>query len=190
MEGLCFEVKSREGEERSSDGCRAGSHCSSSSVLPGKLTSTRRSTDAITQEHEEGEVEVRYKLRLMGSLPVHSLTSMAMLPWVVAEISKAQASKKRPGGFEDSSQTVSLCVSVSWVRCVSVLGEGTAWDPLTHTLLFQCSPHQLTKLIHISQEPSSFGCLLRDAACSACYVFQCQDSTKVSVCMRVCPKLF
>uniref|UniRef100_A0A671TL02 TBC1 domain family member 1 n=1 Tax=Sparus aurata TaxID=8175 RepID=A0A671TL02_SPAAU len=118
---------------------------------------------------------VRYKLTLIGSLPVHHLTTMAMLPWVVAEIS-------RGGGQLDPStrnQTVFLCASASWVRCVSVLGEGVVWDPLTHTLLFECRPHQVTKLIHNSQEPSSFGCLVRDAPNCACYVFQCQDSTKV-----------
>ncbi|CAF94289.1 unnamed protein product, partial [Tetraodon nigroviridis] len=121
-------------------------------------------------------VEVRYKLTLIGSLSVHRLTTMAMLPWVVAEISKAQRSERKPGRPE----TVFLCVSVSWVRCVAILGEGMVWDPLTHTLLFECLPHQVTKLIHNSQEPSSFGCLLRDSANCACYVFQSQDSTKVS----------
>uniref|UniRef100_A0A3B4WBG1 TBC1 domain family member 1 n=1 Tax=Seriola lalandi dorsalis TaxID=1841481 RepID=A0A3B4WBG1_SERLL len=111
-------------------------------------------------------MRVRYKLTLIGSLPVHHLTTMAMLPWVVAEISRS-----RPKVF--------LCVSASWVRCVSVLGEGVVWDPLTHTVLFECRPHQVTKLIHNSQEPNSFGCLVRKTPDCACYVFQCQDSTKV-----------
>lgn len=187
MEGLYFEVKSRGEEERSSDNrcpSTALSRRSSSSLVPGKLTPTRRNKDAISQENEE-EVEIRYKLTLIGSLSVHCLTTMAMLPWVVAEISKAQGSDKKPGRPEPSSQTVFLCVSVSWVRCVSILGEGVVWDPLTHTLLFECLPHQVTKLIHNSQEPSSFGCLLRGSASCACYVFQCQDSTKVSVCVCV-----
>uniref|UniRef100_A0A8C4IVY1 TBC1 domain family member 1 n=1 Tax=Dicentrarchus labrax TaxID=13489 RepID=A0A8C4IVY1_DICLA len=132
--------------------------------------------------------EVRYKLTLIGSLPVHHLTTMAMLPWVVAEISRAHPAGKeigagcsRGGQLDPSTrnQTVFLCVSTSRVRCVSILGEGVVWDPLTHTLLFECRPHQVTKLIHNSQEPSSFGCLVRDAPNCACYVFQCQDSTKV-----------
>uniref|UniRef100_A0A8D0AAP8 TBC1 domain family member 4 n=1 Tax=Sander lucioperca TaxID=283035 RepID=A0A8D0AAP8_SANLU len=136
----------------------------------------------------EVQEEVRYKLILIGSLPVHHLTTMAMLPWVVAEISKSRLAEKnlgaglRSGGQLDPStcnQKVFLCASASLVRCVSVLGEGIVWDPLTHTVLFECRPHQVTKLIHNSQEPSSFGCLVRDAKNCACYVFQCQDSTKV-----------
>lgn len=139
-------------------------------------------------EEEEEEEEVRYKLTLIGSLPVHHLTTMAMLPWVVAEISRPRPAEKNLGaglrsvGQVDPSnrnQTIFLCVSASWVRCVSVLREGVVWDPLSHTVLFECRPHQVTKLIHNSQEPSSFGCLVRDAPNCACYVFQCQDSTKV-----------
>ena len=196
MEGLYFEVKTREEEEeeeRSSDNhsqcftsCRVLSRRSSSLPVPGKLMPAWRNMAAISPADEgedEEEAEVRYKLTLIGSLTVHSLTTAAMLPWVVAEISQAQ---KKAGGPGPSTQTVFLCVSVSWVRCVSVLGEGVVWDPLTHTPLFECSPQQVTKLIHNSQEPSSFGCLLRDAATCACYVFQCQDSTKVSVCVCVC----
>uniref|UniRef100_A0A7N8Y2J8 TBC1 domain family member 1 n=1 Tax=Mastacembelus armatus TaxID=205130 RepID=A0A7N8Y2J8_9TELE len=125
----------------------------------------------------EKEEEVRYNLTLIGSLPVHHLTTMAMLPWVVAEISRACSAGQL--GPSSSNQTVFLCVSASWVRCVSVLGQGAVWDPLTHTLLFECRPHQVAKLIHNSQEPSSFGCLVKDVPNCACYVFQCQESTKV-----------
>jgi len=137
-------------------------------------------------EEEEEEEEVRYKLTLIGSLPVHQLTTMAMLPWVVAEISKS--AEKSPGagsgghpGPSAHNQTVLLCVSASRVRCVTVLGEGVVWDPLTCTVLLECSPHQVTKLIHNSQEPSSFGCLVRGAPSCSCYVFRCQESTKVGV---------
>lgn len=144
-------------------------------------------------EEDVAEVEeVRYKLTLIGSLPVHQLTTMAMLPWVVAEISRARLVERglgagvlggghRGGPLHPPScnQTVFLCVSASSVRCVSAHGVGVVWDPLTHTVLFECRPHQVTKLIHNSQEPSSFGCLVRDAPNCACYVFQCQDSTKV-----------
>ncbi|TWW59369.1 TBC1 domain family member 1 [Takifugu flavidus] len=189
MEGLYFEVKSRRGEkERISDNrhpnltsCSAISRRSSSSLLYCKPSSMRRRMEAISQENEEENdvVEVRYKLTLIGSLSVHYLTTMAMLPWVVAEISKAQDSEKKPAERGPSPQIVFLCVSVSWVRCVSILGEELLWDPLTHRLLFECLPHQVTKLIHNSQEPSSFGCLVRDSANCACYVFRCQDSSKV-----------
>uniref|UniRef100_A0A671TNG6 TBC1 domain family member 1 n=1 Tax=Sparus aurata TaxID=8175 RepID=A0A671TNG6_SPAAU len=197
MEGLYFEVKPRRDEPprpgRSDKPCPnlTSNHrsCPSLSHLtsPKKLPSARKRIAAwgekVEEEGEdEKEEEVRYKLTLIGSLPVHHLTTMAMLPWVVAEISRAQPTEEKLGGQLDPStrnQTVFLCASASWVRCVSVLGEGVVWDPLTHTLLFECRPHQVTKLIHNSQEPSSFGCLVRDAPNCACYVFQCQDSTKV-----------
>ncbi|KAM9363841.1 TBC1 domain family member 1 [Symphorus nematophorus] len=208
MEGLYFEVKPRRNEPPtpgSSDkprpcmtpnhrSCPSLSHLNSSTLCPEKLTSARRGTwgEKVEEEGEEKEEEVRYKLTLIGSLPVHHLTTMAMLPWVVAEISRSQPTEKElgarlrygvPGGGQlnpsTPNQMVFLCVSASWVRCVSVLGEEVVWNPLTHTVLFECRPHQVTKLIHNSQEPSSFGCLVRDAPNCACYVFQCQDSTKV-----------
>uniref|UniRef100_A0A667XJI8 TBC1 domain family member 1 n=1 Tax=Myripristis murdjan TaxID=586833 RepID=A0A667XJI8_9TELE len=111
-------------------------------------------------------------LTLIGSLPVHHLTTMAMLPWVVAEIGRSQPGERELG-------PVSLCVSASRVQCVCIGAEGVAWDPLSHTVLFECRPHRVTKLIHNSQEPSSFGCLVRDTHHCACYVFQCRDCTKV-----------
>ncbi|XP_074551770.1 TBC1 domain family member 1 isoform X2 [Halichoeres trimaculatus] len=208
MEGLYFEVKPRKDESirpGSSEkpplqltsnhrSCPSLSHLSSSSASFQKVTSAgRRNTTWGGKVEEEGEEEeeVRYKLTLIGSLPVHHLTTMAMLPWVVAEISRchplekdqSQTRASSPGsGQQDTSRcnhTVFLCVSASWVRCMSVLGEKVVWDPLTHTVLFECRPHRVTKLIHNSQEPRSFGCLVRETTNCACYVFQCQDSTKV-----------
>uniref|UniRef100_A0A3Q4AX99 TBC1 domain family member 4 n=1 Tax=Mola mola TaxID=94237 RepID=A0A3Q4AX99_MOLML len=111
------------------------------------------SGNKLEEEGEDDGDEVQYKLTLIGYLPVHYLTTMAMLPWVVAEINKSQPSEKEP--------------------------NGVVWDPLTHTVLFECCPHQVTKLIHNSQDPSSFGCLVRDSHNCACYVFRCLDSTKV-----------
>ncbi|XP_027138462.1 TBC1 domain family member 1 isoform X2 [Larimichthys crocea] len=201
MEGLYFEVKPRRDDPPrpgSSDkprplatskhrSCPSLAHLKSSSPCPEKLTSAKKRVatwrEKLEEEGEEEE-EVRYKLTLIGSLPVHHLTTMAMLPWVVAEISKSQPAEEQGAGLQSGSrstcnQAVFLCVSASWVRCVSILGDGVVWDPLTHTVLFECRPHQVTKLIHNSQEPSSFGCLLRDTPNCACYVFQCQDSTKV-----------
>uniref|UniRef100_A0A667XMS2 TBC1 domain family member 1 n=1 Tax=Myripristis murdjan TaxID=586833 RepID=A0A667XMS2_9TELE len=141
--------------------------------------------------HEEEE-EIRYRLTLIGSLPVHHLTTMAMLPWVVAEIGRSQPGERELGAGSRSggsggkqldvparNQPVSLCVSASRVQCVCIGAEGVAWDPLSHTVLFECRPHRVTKLIHNSQEPSSFGCLVRDTHHCACYVFQCRDCTKV-----------
>ncbi|TKS68136.1 TBC1 domain family member 1 [Collichthys lucidus] len=201
MEGLYFEVKPRRDDPPrpgSSDkprplatskhrSCPSLVRLKSSSPCPEKLTSAKKGVatwrEKLEEEGEEEE-EVRYKLTLIGSLPVHHLTTMAMLPWVVAEISKSQPAEEQGAGLQSGShstrnQAVFLCVSASWVRCVSILGDGVVWDPLTHTVLFECRPHQVTKLIHNSQEPSSFGCLLRDTPDCACYVFQCQDSTKV-----------
>ncbi|XP_023124964.2 TBC1 domain family member 1 isoform X3 [Amphiprion ocellaris] len=203
MEGLYFEVKPRRnGAPRpgSSDKSRPNlisNHHSCPSFS--KLNSSTHYLEKHAQERtaawggkleEEGEEEVRYKLTMIGSLPVHHLTTMAMLPWVVAEISRSREKEPAAGLRSGSSgggrlnpakcnQAVCLCVSASYVRCVSVLGEGVVWDPLTHAVLFECRPHQVTKLIHNSQEPSSFACLVRDAPDCACYVFQCQDSTKV-----------
>uniref|UniRef100_A0A3Q3J166 TBC1 domain family member 4 n=1 Tax=Monopterus albus TaxID=43700 RepID=A0A3Q3J166_MONAL len=208
MEGLCFDVKSSK-DEPSRPGssekprlnltsnhrsCPSFSNLTSSSQRPPKLSHVREraATWGEGVEKEREVVEVRYTLTLIGSLPVHHLTTMAMLPWVVAEISRSRPARKdlgtgmqsgaQRGGQLDprtSNQTVFLCVSASWVRCVSVLGEGDVWSPLTHTVLFGCRPHQVTKLIHNSQEPNSFGFLVRDVPSCACYVFQCQDSTKV-----------
>uniref|UniRef100_A0A667XNS4 TBC1 domain family member 1 n=1 Tax=Myripristis murdjan TaxID=586833 RepID=A0A667XNS4_9TELE len=119
------------------------------------LAGERANPSAGGQMGEEEEEEIRYRLTLIGSLPVHHLTTMAMLPWVVAEIGRSQPGERELGGV--------------------------AWDPLSHTVLFECRPHRVTKLIHNSQEPSSFGCLVRDTHHCACYVFQCRDCTKVSV---------
>ncbi|XP_072239378.1 TBC1 domain family member 1 isoform X2 [Leuresthes tenuis] len=195
MEGLYFEVKPKGGEvrrPRSSNkpsphlssnhrSCPSLSHLTSS---PQSLQKWRGQVDAAAGE------EIRYKLTMTGSLPVHNLTTMAMLPWVVAEIRRSAEKDasaglrcgRGGGGRLDSapcSKTVLLCVSASCVRCVSALGEQCLWDPLTHAVLFECRPHQVTKLIHNSQEPDSFACLVRSTPKCACYVFQCQDSTKV-----------
>ncbi|XP_040001849.1 TBC1 domain family member 1 isoform X2 [Xiphias gladius] len=205
MEGLYFEVKPRRPASSEKPrpsltsnrrSCPSFSQLTSSTHSPQKLTCARERTATrggqVEEEGEEEEEEVRYKVTLIGSLPVHHLTTMAMLPWVVAEISRSRPAEKEPGagmrsagpgvGQSDpptSHQMVFLYVSASWVRCVSILGEGVVWDPLTHTVLFECRPHWVTKLIHNSQEPSSFGCLVRETPNCACYVFQCQDSTKV-----------
>ncbi|XP_029914678.1 TBC1 domain family member 1 isoform X2 [Myripristis murdjan] len=156
------------------------------------LAGERANPSAGGQMGEEEEEEIRYRLTLIGSLPVHHLTTMAMLPWVVAEIGRSQPGERELGAGSRSggsggkqldvparNQPVSLCVSASRVQCVCIGAEGVAWDPLSHTVLFECRPHRVTKLIHNSQEPSSFGCLVRDTHHCACYVFQCRDCTKV-----------
>lgn len=212
MEGLYFEVKLKQDESKN---------------RPVKLTSNRHSSPSFSNlstsikcqetprsviserakswgsklvdlgEKKEEDEGLTYKLKLIGSLPVHHLTTMTMLPWVVAEISRSRPVGKETGtkvrsvrtgvGHVHSfapNQMVSLCVSTSWVQCGSALEEGAVWDPLSHTVLFECRPHQVTKLIHNSQDPGSFGCLVKKEPHCACFVFQCQDSTKVGGCGR------
>lgn len=203
MEGLYFEVKPR-GDQAPGPGTseRVTSlpmfhrQLTSSPVKAQVLTgipSMGKNVGTWTENLKEEAEEVRYKLTLMGFLPVHHLTTMAMLPWVVAEISHLQPLERDPvarleGGEATSptSLTVFLCVSASSVRCVSVLEEADVWDPLTHREMFQCRPHQVTKLIRNSREPRSFGCLVKDSSHCGCYVFRCQDSAEVSVCIHLC----
>ncbi|XP_039468856.1 TBC1 domain family member 1 isoform X1 [Oreochromis aureus] len=206
MEGLYFEVKPRRSEALrpgSSDkprhnltpnhrSCPSLSRLTSATQCLQKLGRERTASWGAKMEVEGEEDEVRYKLAMIGFRKVHHLTTMAMLPWVVAEISRSQPSEREQSGGVQAggsggrqlgptsrSQTVFLCVSASRVRCVSTLGESLVWDPLTHTVLFECLPHHVTKLIHNSQEPSSFACLVRGTPTCACYVFQCQYRTKV-----------
>lgn len=77
-------------------------------------------------------------------------------------------------------QPVVLQISANSVSCIlDTAGSGKLWDPLQHMVLFDHRPHRITKLIHNSQEPSYFGCLLREEKKAACYVFRCQDQLKV-----------
>nr|XP_055182509.1 TBC1 domain family member 1 isoform X2 [Nyctereutes procyonoides] len=125
------------------------------------------------------EVSVDFSLQLVGSLPVHSLTTMPMLPWVVAEVRRlsAQASRKEPG-----TRQVWLCVSPSGLRCEPEPGKSQQWDPLICSSIFECKPQHVHKLIHNSHDPSYFACLIKDNAASQqsiCYVFKADDQTKV-----------
>uniref|UniRef100_A0A9J7Y0H1 TBC1 domain family member 4 n=1 Tax=Cyprinus carpio carpio TaxID=630221 RepID=A0A9J7Y0H1_CYPCA len=127
-------------------------------------------------------LEIQYRLTLVGSLAIHPQTTMAMLPWVVAEIRRPRLGEKNRNlefnGVRD--QPVLLKISSSKVCCIlETAGPGKSWDPLQHTVLFDHRPHRITKLIHNSQEPSYFGCLLREEKKAACYVFRCQDHMKV-----------
>lgn len=126
------------------------------------------------------EVWVDFGLQLVGSLPVHSLTTMPMLPWVVAEVRQlsGQSSIKEPG-----SKQVRLCVSPSGLRCEPEPGKSQQWDPLICSSIFECKPQHVHKLIHNSHDPSYFACLIKDDAAnqrSICYVFKADDQTKVS----------
>ncbi|CAL8351205.1 unnamed protein product [Boreogadus saida] len=201
MEGICFEVKPTRDEalvphcvQKPPSKRRSLPSIAPPTVVSSRLDKGRRSyprarkeTKEVPAEKEE-EQEMRYRLALVGSLPVHPLTTMAMLPWVVAQIVRPGPGERewgRGGPHVDGhqnppkrNQSVFLTVSASRVQCVSAWAEGSAWDPLSHTVLFECLPHRVTKLIYNSQEPSSFGCLIRDSQHCACYVFQCHDSTR------------
>ncbi|XP_061275876.1 TBC1 domain family member 1 isoform X3 [Bos javanicus] len=125
------------------------------------------------------EVSVDFGLQLVGSLPVHSLTTMPMLPWVVAEVRRlsGQSSKKEPG-----TKPVCLCVSPSGLRCEPEPGKSQQWDPLICSSIFECKPQRVHKLIHNSHDPSYFACLIKNDAAnqqSICYVFKADDQTKV-----------
>lgn len=125
------------------------------------------------------EVSVDFGLQLVGSLPVHSLTTMPMLPWVVAEVRRlsGQCSKKEPG-----MKQVRLWVSPSGLRCEPDLRKSQPWDPLICSSIFECKPQRVHKLIHNSQDPSYFACLIKEDAAhqqSLCYVFKADDQTKV-----------
>ncbi|XP_048365537.1 TBC1 domain family member 1 isoform X2 [Sphaerodactylus townsendi] len=126
-----------------------------------------------------GDGSVDFSLQLVGSLPVHSLTTMAVLPWIVAEIRQLsiQSSKEEPG-----TSQVRLYVSPARLRCEADTGESQLWDPLICCSLFEYKPQHVHKLIHNSQDSSYFACLIKDGAVdqqSICYVFKAGDQTEV-----------
>ncbi|MBN3310222.1 TBCD1 protein, partial [Amia calva] len=126
---------------------------------------------------------VQYSLQLVGSLPVHALTTMSMLPWIVAEIRRppSRLGQGNPAG----PQQVKLHVCPACVRCTPDSGHSQHWDPLRYTVLFEHQPQCIYKLIHNSNDPSYFACLIREAAPglraqnNTCYVFRCADQAKV-----------
>ncbi|XP_021573167.1 TBC1 domain family member 1 isoform X4 [Carlito syrichta] len=125
------------------------------------------------------EVSVDFGLQLVGFLPVHPLTTMPMLPWVVAEVRRlsGQSSKKEP-----ATRPVRLCVSPSGLRCEPEPGRSQQWDPLICSSIFECKPQHVHKLIHNSHDPSYFACLIKEVPVhrqSICYVFKADDQTKV-----------
>ncbi|XP_032541855.1 TBC1 domain family member 1 isoform X5 [Chiroxiphia lanceolata] len=120
-----------------------------------------------------------FSLQLIGSLPVHSLTTMSMLPWIVAEIRmlSTKSSKEEP-----VISQIRLYVSPASLRCEPDTGKIQQWDPLICSSLFEYKPQHVHKLIHNSHDPSYFACLIRDEAAkqqSICYVFKADDQTKV-----------
>ncbi|XP_039203422.1 TBC1 domain family member 1 isoform X2 [Crotalus tigris] len=121
---------------------------------------------------------VDFRLQLIGSLPVHPLTTMPMLPWIVAQIRlSTQPLKEDP-----AASRIRIYVSPARIRCEADSGNNQQWDPLICSSLFECRPQNVHKLIHNSHDPSYFACLIRDGATneqSICYVFKAEDQTKV-----------
>ncbi|NXE44911.1 TBCD1 protein, partial [Casuarius casuarius] len=129
--------------------------------------------------HTSSDVSVHFSLQLVGSLPVHSLTTMSMLPWVVAEIRRLST---EPAKEEPSTSQIRLYVSPASLRCEPDTGKNQQWDPLICSSLFEYKPQHVHKLIHNSHDPSYFACLIKDGAAnqqSVCYVFKADDQTKV-----------
>uniref|UniRef100_A0A8C3LGF5 TBC1 domain family member 1 n=1 Tax=Chrysolophus pictus TaxID=9089 RepID=A0A8C3LGF5_CHRPC len=121
-----------------------------------------------------------FTLQLVGSLPVHSLTTTSMLPWIVAEI-RALSSMKSSKEELGISQ-IRLYVSPSSLRCEPDTGKIQQWDPLICSGLFEYKPQHVHKLIHNSHDPSYIACLIKDGTenqQSICYVFKADDQTKV-----------
>ncbi|KAM6268153.1 TBC1 domain family member 1 isoform 3-T3 [Spheniscus humboldti] len=136
-------------------------------------------TFKVKKYHTPSDFSASFSLQLVGSLPVHSLTTMSMLPWIVAEIRmlSTKSSKEEP-----SISQIRLCVSPASLRCEPDTGKIQQWDPLICSSLFDYKPQHVHKLIHNSHDPSYFACLIKDAAAnqrSICYVFKADDQTKV-----------
>ncbi|XP_077671877.1 TBC1 domain family member 1 isoform X1 [Eretmochelys imbricata] len=125
------------------------------------------------------DMSVDFSLQLVGSLPVHSLTTMPVLPWIVAEIRRLSM----PSSMEEpNTSQIRLYVSPASLRCGLDTGKSQQWDPLICSSLFEYKPQHVHKLIHNSHDPSYFACLIKDGAVnqqSICYVFRAADQTKV-----------
>ncbi|XP_040274928.1 TBC1 domain family member 1 isoform X3 [Bufo bufo] len=127
-----------------------------------------------------GVVVLEYRLQLIGSLTLNAFTTMPMLPWVVAEVKR-----KSLEGSKDSPpvRPVRLYVSATCICCEPDPGDSQQWDPLICSSIFEHKPQLVQKLIHNSQDPNYFACLLKEGDVphqqSTCYVFRAADQDKV-----------
>ncbi|XP_018098583.1 TBC1 domain family member 1 isoform X7 [Xenopus laevis] len=123
---------------------------------------------------------LEFSLQMIGSLTVNSLTTTPILPWVVAEIKKRNSKTTRN---LQSVLQIRLYVSSKSILCEPHLGNCQQWDPLICSSIFDCKPQLVQKLIHNSQDPSYFACLLRKENLasqeSTCYLFHSDDPFKV-----------
>ncbi|KAM6261609.1 TBC1 domain family member 1 isoform 5-T6 [Porphyrio hochstetteri] len=136
-------------------------------------------TFKVKKHQTPSDFSTSFSLQLVGSLSVHSLTTMSMLPWIVAEIRtlSTKSSKEEPHASQ-----IRLYVSPASLRCEPDTGKIQQWDPLICSSLFEYKPQHVHKLIHNSHDPSYFACLIKDGAAnqrSICYVFKADDQTKV-----------
>ncbi|XP_067844990.1 TBC1 domain family member 1 isoform X2 [Heptranchias perlo] len=119
----------------------------------------------------------RFSLQLVGSVWVHRLTTLPMLPWVVAEVRRRSA---RGSG----TRRVRLQVWQGWVRCVAAAGSGPGPDQDSSGTVFEHRAQHIHKLLHNSNELSYFAYLTRSPAEgqqkeSLCFVFRASDPTLV-----------
>ncbi|MGH0130459.1 UNVERIFIED_CONTAM: hypothetical protein FKN15_035186 [Acipenser sinensis] len=125
-----------------------------------------------------------YRLQLVGFLPVHTLTTMPMLPWIVAEIRRHSSQEVRSALIP---RWVKLYISQAAVCCEMDAGHSQQWDPLHYNIIFEHQPQRVYKLIHNSNDPSYFACLIREPGPglpgnkSTCYVFRSADQAKKKV---------
>ncbi|XP_044154040.1 TBC1 domain family member 1 isoform X3 [Bufo gargarizans] len=120
---------------------------------------------------------LEYRLQLIGSLTLNAFTTMPMLPWVVAEVRRKSLERSK------DSPPVRLYVSATCICCEPDPGDSQQWDPLICSSIFEHKPQLVQKLIHNSQDPNYFACLLKEGDVphqqSTCYVFRAADQDKV-----------
>ncbi|MGH0162753.1 UNVERIFIED_CONTAM: hypothetical protein FKN15_064569 [Acipenser sinensis] len=136
------------------------------------------------------ENSLHYRLQLVGFLPVHTLTTMPMIPWIVAEIRRHSSQ-----GFRSAfiPRWVKMYISQAAVRCELDAGHSQQWDPLHYNIIFEHQSQHVYKLIHNSNDPSYFTCLIRELGPglhkSTCYVFRSADQAMESEKLKKCGSL-
>ncbi|RXM37167.1 TBC1 domain family member 1 [Acipenser ruthenus] len=141
---------------------------------------TEPSSLAELSSPQSEENSLHYRLQLVGFLPVHTLTTMPMIPWIVAEIQRHSSQ-----GFRSAfiPRWVKLYISQAAVRCELDAGHSQQWDPLHYNIIFEHQSQHVYKLIHNSNDPSYFTCLIRELGPglhkSTCYVFRSADQAMV-----------
>ncbi|XP_071981919.1 TBC1 domain family member 1 isoform X3 [Engystomops pustulosus] len=135
---------------------------------------------SFTAPKSSPNIVLEYRLQLIGSLTLNAFTTMPMLPWVVAEIKRKSLQRSKDS---QPMRPVRLYVSSTCICCEPDPGESQQWDPLICCSIFEHKPQFVRKLIHNSQDPNYFACLLKEEDVShqqsTCYVFRAADQAKV-----------